>query len=151
MISIHVCHVYLAAHSGERESMRRRRPGGGRTAPLSSATHEVAGSDEISLERNDQRIGSGFHARTFQPIDRCGDMRNAAVQVTIEVASFAVGHLHLTREGALAATQANPPVSLAAFLPGHRVHEVATAGRAVDESPIRARRSRQAPQLAQSA
>jgi hypothetical protein len=91
---------------------------------------EIGGSDEVSLERDGERLDLAGHPLRVEPRDGALKFALCRVEAVPEALRHGVGDRHLAFGPALAAAQAYPPVLVAALTPLDRVHVVGAAARA---------------------
>ena len=91
---------------------------------------EVGGPDEVSLERDRERLDLAGHPLRVEPRSRALEFTLCRVEAVAEPLRDGVGDRHLAFGPALAAALEHPPVLVAALTPLDRVHVVRTAARA---------------------
>jgi hypothetical protein len=68
-----------------------------------ASTAEVAGVDEVALQRRCQRLGVGDHALALEVGHSHGDLLHAPVELAFKALRLLVSHLDVAHEAAFAA------------------------------------------------
>src|SRR6187399_1312947 len=88
---------------------------------------EVAGVDQIAVERGREGVRLRRSPLPVQPIRLVGDLIGHLVQLSIEALEDVVAEDALVPVLAAAAAQPYPHVRVAGLAPGHRIHEIGAA------------------------
>jgi hypothetical protein len=101
------------------------------TRVISAASRaEVAGVDEVVLQRRRKHLDQSGHALPVQRRDSGGDGRKAARHIRVEPPHEIVAHDHIAASLALAAAQPQQPARIGLATPLDCVDELAAAGAA---------------------
>ena len=77
------------------------------------------GFEKVAFERDRHRLGVGDHALAVEAAEDHRDLLDAPDEVAVEALRVLVGHLDLAHAAALSASDSDPPVRLAEFVPRH--------------------------------